>query len=97
MTSWKDWQTTDAEFARDFAARMEDLTPEPLFESNHLPGPKVCLRCGQERAVSLLASVALYRDLAPGPWIAGALLAIGCYFLLVGSFNRPDAHARAPA
>jgi phosphatidylcholine synthase len=48
-------------------------------------------------AWSLLASVALYRNLAPGPWIAGALLAIGCYFLLVGSFNRPDAHARSPA
>src|SRR5713226_8702590 len=51
-----DWQERDAEFARDYADRLDELTPEPLFESPHLPAPKVCLRCGRERAVSLLYS-----------------------------------------
>ena len=44
-------------------------------------------------AWALLAVLALCRDLAPGPWIAGALVVIGLYFLLVGSFNRVDEHA----
>ena len=33
---------------------------------------------------SVLAAVALLRDLDPGPWVAGALLAIAIYFLGVG-------------
>ena len=56
MKSWKDWQELDADFARDYECRLDDSTPEPLFESVHLPTPKVCLRCGRERATSLLYS-----------------------------------------
>jgi len=33
---------------------------------------------------SLLALVAVLRDLAPGPWVAGGLVAIALYFLSVG-------------
>jgi len=33
---------------------------------------------------SLLALIAVLRDLAPGPWVAGGLAAIGLYFLGVG-------------
>jgi len=33
---------------------------------------------------SLLALVAVLRDLAPGPWVAGGLVAIALYFLGVG-------------
>jgi len=33
---------------------------------------------------SLLALIAVLRDLAPGPWVAGGLVAIGLYFLGVG-------------
>jgi len=33
---------------------------------------------------SVLAAIALVRDLDPGPWVAGALLAIAVYFLGVG-------------
>jgi hypothetical protein len=31
-----------------------------------------------------LALIAVIRDLDPGPWVAGGLLAIGLYFLGVG-------------
>ena len=33
---------------------------------------------------SLLALVAVLHDLAPGPWVAGGLVAIALYFLGVG-------------
>lgn len=33
---------------------------------------------------SLLALIAVLRDLAPGPWVAGGLVALGLYFLGVG-------------
>ena len=56
MKTWKDWQELDAEFAADAEQRLEDATPEPLFESPYLPTPKVCLRCGQAHATSLLYS-----------------------------------------
>jgi len=36
---------------------------------------------------SLLALIAVLRDLAPGPWVAGGLVAIGLYFLGVGLRN----------
>jgi hypothetical protein len=62
MSNWKD---ADAEFARDYAERLDALTPEPLFESFHLPGDKVCLRCGQDRAVSMLYSALSMRPVLP--------------------------------
>jgi phosphatidylcholine synthase len=46
---------------------------------------------------SLLATVALYRDLAPGPWVSAALAAVGLYFLLVGSLSSSGEHAGTPA
>lgn len=55
------WKNDDAEFAKDFSARMDALMPEPLFESFHLPADKICLRCGQERAVSILYSAVSMR------------------------------------
>jgi phosphatidylcholine synthase len=33
---------------------------------------------------SVLALIAVIRDLDPGPWVAGGLLAIGAYFLGIG-------------
>jgi phosphatidylcholine synthase len=36
-----------------------------------------------------LALWAVAHDLAPGPWIAGALVGLGLYFLAVGSLRRP--------
>ena len=33
---------------------------------------------------SVLAGVALLRDLDPGPWVAGGLVAIALYFLAIG-------------
>jgi phosphatidylcholine synthase len=38
---------------------------------------------------SILALVALWRDLSPGPWVSGGLIAIGLYFLAVGLLRRP--------
>jgi phosphatidylcholine synthase len=35
-------------------------------------------------AWSVLALIAIYRDLDPGPWVAGALAVLGLYFLGVG-------------
>src|SRR5712664_1966754 len=35
-------------------------------------------------AWSVLALVALWRDLDPGPWVAGGLVGIGLYFVAVG-------------
>jgi phosphatidylcholine synthase len=37
---------------------------------------------------SVLALIAVLRDLDPGPWVAGGLLAIGLYFLGVGLTER---------
>lgn len=51
-----DWKNQDAEYARDYAKRLDDLMPEPLFESFLLPAPKVCLRCASNLATSLLYS-----------------------------------------
>jgi hypothetical protein len=65
MKSWKDWHTADAEFAKDYSTRIDDSTPEPLFESFHIPTPKVCLRCGQRRATSLLFSTLDMRPVLP--------------------------------
>jgi hypothetical protein len=62
MTNWK---TDDAEYAKDFGERMDALTPEPLFESFLLPGDKVCLRCGQNRAASMLYSAMSMRPVLP--------------------------------
>jgi len=47
MNGWKQWKNADAEYARDYRRRMDEMTPEPLFESFHLPRPKICLRCGR--------------------------------------------------
>ncbi|HEY1360643.1 MAG TPA: CDP-alcohol phosphatidyltransferase family protein [Xanthobacteraceae bacterium] len=33
---------------------------------------------------SMLALGAIFADLDPGPWVAGALVVIGCYFLAIG-------------
>ena len=65
MANHSDWKQVDAEFAKDFSARLEESTPEPLFESVHLPTPKVCLRCGRERATSLLYSPFDMRPVLP--------------------------------
>ena len=51
-----DWKTIDHEYAMDFAQRMEEMTPEPLYESFFLPSPKVCLVCGRRPANSALYS-----------------------------------------
>jgi hypothetical protein len=65
MTNWAEWKKKDAEFAKEYSARMDDLTPEPLFETFHMPAPKVCLRCGRERASSLLYSPLGMRPVLP--------------------------------
>ena|ERR1700722_11309224 len=49
-----DWKVIDREYAKDFAQRMEALTPEPLYESSLLPTPKVCLVCACRPASSAL-------------------------------------------
>jgi phosphatidylcholine synthase len=46
-------------------------------------------------AGAVLALVALARDLAPGPWITGGLVAIGLYVLAAGVFRGADARGRA--
>ncbi len=51
-----DWKALDHQYAKDFAQRMEALTPEPLYESFLLPGPKLCLVCACRRATSALYS-----------------------------------------
>jgi hypothetical protein len=51
-----EWKTIDHEYAKDFAQRMEAMTPEPLYESFLLPVPKVCLVCAGRRANSALYS-----------------------------------------
>jgi len=40
-----------------------------------------------------LGAVALARDMMPGPWITGGLVAIGLYVLAAGVFRRADAAA----
>ena len=59
------------------------------------------LRVRRLRALNLLllatgaalALVALARDLAPGPWVTGGLVAIGLYVLAAGVFRRADSRA----
>jgi hypothetical protein len=33
---------------------------------------------------AVLALIAIWRDLDPGPWVTGSLVVIGLYFLAVG-------------
>jgi phosphatidylcholine synthase len=39
---------------------------------------------------SILAALALYRDMMPGPWIIAGLCGIGLYFFSIGFLRRPD-------
>jgi phosphatidylcholine synthase len=48
-------------------------------------------------AWSLLALVAILRDLEPGPWVAAGLVAIGLYFIAIGILDQMDRHDRTPA
>ena len=84
MTSWNDWQQRDAEFAKDYAARMDDLMPEPLFESFDLPTAKVCLRCGQRQAVSILCSSTTMQPVLPLCATCAAEWNFGGYQILKG-------------
>jgi phosphatidylcholine synthase len=43
---------------------------------------------------TILAVIALMRDLAPGPWITGGLVAIGLYVLAAGVFRSADARSK---
>jgi phosphatidylcholine synthase len=45
-------------------------------------------------AWAALALVALLRDLAPGPWVTGGLVAIGLYVLAAGVFRSADSEAK---
>ena len=65
MKRWQDWKEIDADYAKDYIQRMEDMTPEPLFESFLMPAPKICLCCAQERASSLLYSPFGMQPVAP--------------------------------
>jgi phosphatidylcholine synthase len=56
------------------------------------------MRVKRLRALNLLALavwaalglVALARDMMPGPWITGGLVAIGLYVVAAGVFRRAD-------
>ena len=48
-------------------------------------------------AWSLLALLAVLRDLEPGPWVAAGLVVIGLYFISIGLLDRMDHHDRTPA
>jgi phosphatidylcholine synthase len=48
-------------------------------------------------AWSLLALVAVLRDLEPGPWVAAGLVVIGLYFIVIGLLDQMDRHDRTPA
>jgi phosphatidylcholine synthase len=39
---------------------------------------------------AVLAVVTLARDMAPGPWVTGALCAIGLYVVAAGILRRDD-------
>ena len=41
-------------------------------------------------AWSVLAAVAIYRDMMPGPWIVAGLCGIGLYFFSIGFLRRTD-------
>ncbi len=46
---------------------------------------------------SVLALIAILRDLDPGPWVASGLVAIGLYFLAIGFLDQTGSHDRTPA
>jgi hypothetical protein len=46
---------------------------------------------------SLLALVAILRDLEPGPWVAAGLVIIGLYFVAIGLLDQMNRHDRTPA
>ena len=48
-------------------------------------------------AWSVLALVALRRDLEPGPWVAGGMVVIGLYFVAVGLIDQLSKHDRTAA
>ena len=39
---------------------------------------------------AVLAVVAIVRDMAPGPWVTGALCLIGVYVCAAGAFRLPE-------
>lgn len=46
---------------------------------------------------SVLALIAILRDLEPGPWVASGLVVIGLYFLAIGFVDQTCSHDRTPA
>ena len=61
--SWKD---DVKELTKDDARRADEMMPEPLFETYHMPGPaKLCLVCGTRRATSALWSASKGRSVVP--------------------------------
>ena len=46
---------------------------------------------------SVLALIAILRDLEPGPWVASGLVVIGLYFLAIGFVDQTGSHDRTPA
>jgi hypothetical protein len=65
MMNGGDLRALDADYARDYGSRIDDLTPEPLFESHLLPSPKLCLRCGARPATSILYTTLGMRPVLP--------------------------------
>jgi hypothetical protein len=59
-----DWKQIDAQYAEEQRRQLQQRTPEPLFEAP-LDVSKVCLRCGQQRATSLLRSAGDMQPVLP--------------------------------
>lgn len=51
--------------SENLTSAMDDLFPEPLFESPYMPEKKVCLVCGRHRAKSVLYTSINMRPLIP--------------------------------
>jgi len=58
------WREIDEQYAREQRQRLQEMTPEPLFEAPVM-GRKWCLRCGRRPATSILLTAGDMRPVLP--------------------------------
>lgn len=62
----KEWKAQEAKISVDLKKRMEEMSPEPLFQTYYMSGrPKICLACCNEMAQCSLWSSPAGRSIVP--------------------------------
>lgn len=59
------WKQDEEILRRGYPERLDAMTPEPLFESIHMPQPHICLCCGHKWATTVLITPIGMRAVVP--------------------------------